>query len=367
VRRGAWAVLILVLIAAGISALIYWYVRLRQSEAGRGAPREAQSMETRLIATAPPAIRTFIVRVPWVGVVQSSSTVELVALVAGRVQSIEATDEMPVQVGASVMVLGGPLVVAQQAKLEANLESSKLQLALAGQNVQRLEQNIKEQLSTKNDLATAQEAQVKLQAQVRDAQIALQVLQEQTHVTAPMAGVFTKRRVSIGQTVKVDDVLGAIVDPNHLRVVASLYPKPQTRLEGKDAVVRITMDRTAPGTVRRIVPQADSLGATIVWIEGPQIDRQLRPGQTVAGEVMVEIRPPSLAVPEAAVVYDQRDQPYVFVEVQGRYERRNVRPGLTQNGWVEILSGLQAGESVVTQGAYEIASREFSSQYRVED
>ncbi len=366
-RRRAWVVLILVLVAAGVSALIYWYVRPRQSAAGRGTSYEAQSIESRLIAVAPPTVRTFVVHVPWVGVAQSVSTVELTALMAGRIQSIEATDEMPIRTGASVMVLGGPLVMAQEAKLEANLESSKLQLGLASQNVQRLEQNIKEQLSTRNDLATAQEAQLKLQAQVRDAQMALQALQEQSHITAPIAGVFTNRRVSVGQTVKVDGVLGSIIDPNHLRVVASLFPPAETRLEGKEATVRIATGRMVPGVVRRMVPQADSMGATILWIEGPQIDRQLRPGQTVAGAVTLEIRPSSLAVPESAVLYDQRDQPYVFVEVQGRYERRDIDLGLTQEGWAEVVSGLQKDESVVTQGAYEIASREFSSQYRVED
>ncbi|MCL5282137.1 MAG: efflux RND transporter periplasmic adaptor subunit [Planctomycetes bacterium] len=366
-RRGVWIVLLLVLIAAGVAALIYGYIRPPRREAGQGSRRESRSIESRLIAVAPPTVRTFVVRVPWVGVIQSTSTVELIALVAGRVQSLAATDEMPIQAGASVMVLGGPLIVAQQAKIEANLESLQSQLGLAHQNVQRLEQNIKEQLSTRNDLATAQEAQLKLQAQVRDAQMALQALQEQTHVVAPIAGVFTNRRVNIGQTVKADDVLGAIVDPNHLRVVASLFPPAQTPLTGKEATVRITTNRTVPGIVRRIVPQADSLGATTVWIEGPQIDQQLRPGQTVAGEVIMEVRPSSWAVPESAVLYHERDQPYVLVEVQGRYERRNVRLGLTQEGWVEILSGLQPGESVVTQGAYEIAGREFSSQYRVED
>ncbi len=366
-RRGAWVVLILVLIAVVIAALIYSYFRPTPGDGGHSPPYAAQSIEKRLIAIAPPTVRTFVVRIPWVGVVQSTSTVELIALAAGRVQSLGAMDEMPVQAGASVMVLGGPLVTAQQAKLEADMESLKAQLGLASQNVQRLEQNIKEQLSTRNDLATAQEAQLKLQAQVRDVQMALQSLQEQTHVTAPIAGVFTNRRVSLGQTVKVDDVLGTIVDPNHLRIVASLFPQPQTRLEGKEVVVRITTDRTAPGVVRRIVPQADSMGATIVWIDGPQIDRQLQPGQTVAGEIVVEVRPSSLAVPESAILYDQRDQPHVFIEVQGRYERRNLRLGLTQDGWVEVLSGLREGESVVTQGAYEIASREFSSRYRVED
>lgn len=72
-------------------------------------------------------------------------------------------------------------------------------------------------------------------------------------------------------------------------------------------------------------------------------------------------------MPESAVVYGPQEQPYVFVQEQGGYERRDVRLGITQDGWVEILAGLQPGQAVVTKGAYELLHREFSSQYRVED
>jgi RND family efflux transporter MFP subunit len=363
-RRGIWFVLLLVILVAAASGLKYWRTRSETAPAPKAT--ETPALANRLIATAEPVERTFTLRVPWTGLVQSNAAVELTALVAGRVEAIEAADEMPVAAGAPVLTLGGPLLTAQQAKLEIGVESLQAQLALASQTVQQLQQNVAQRLATRSELAAAQAEQLKLQAQLQDAQRQLQSWGAQTRVIAPTAGVFTDRRVSVGQAVQAGAVLGAIVDPNHLRIVAALFAPEGAPLVGKEASVRLTQERVLSGVVRRIEPQASDTGATMAWIEGPQIDRELRPGQTVAGEVTVDVRP-SLAVPESAVLYDAREQSYVLVAEQGRYEPRGVRVGLTENGWVEILAGLQKGQTVVTAGAYEIANSEFSRQFRVED
>jgi cobalt-zinc-cadmium efflux system membrane fusion protein len=115
-----------------------------------------------------------------------------------------------------------------------------------------------------------------------------------------------------------------------------------------------------------VLPEASGAGATAVWIEGPQIDERLHPGQTVSGDVTLDIRQ-ALTVPQSAVVYDANEQPYIFVQEDGTYTFRAVRLGLTQGGWVEVLSGLEQGRPVVTQGAYELFYRRFNEQFKVED
>lgn len=361
-KRTTWSFLTLIAIAA-IFALSYETVR-RARQGGQTTP-ETKPLQG-LILTAEPVMRDFTQQAPWTGVVQSVATVELVALTDGRIEAIQATDEVPLRAGAMVMTLGGPLLTARQEKLRANIESLQAQLALAGQNLEAIQQNVTQQLATRSDLATAQAEQLKLEAQLREAQAEMETVGLQTRVLAPISGVFTSRRVSIGQAVKEGDTLGTIIDPNHLRIVASLFVSDPTALQGKEAVVRLGAGRSLSAVVRNVLPQASSTGAAQVWIEGPQIEERLRPGQTTTGEVITEFRT-SPAVPESAVVYGPQEQPYVFVQEQGGYERRDVRLGITQDGWVEILAGLQPGQAVVTKGAYELLHREFSSQYRVED
>ncbi len=361
-KRTTWFVLALIAIAV-IFALSYEMVK-RAEQGGQAAP-ETKPLQG-LITTAELIMKDFTQQVPWTGIVQSVATVNLIALTDGRIEAIQAADESPVRAGATVMMLGGPLLTARQEKLRAAIESLQAQLDLAGQTLKVLQQNVIQQLATTSDVATAQAAQLRLEAELRGAQTDLDTLGVQVHVIAPLSGVFTNRRVNVGQDVKEGDGLGAIIDPNHLRIVASLFAPDQTALRGREAVVRLGAGGTLSAIIREVPPQAGSTGATQVWIEGPQVDERLRPGQTAGGEIIVEIRA-SPAVPESAVVYDSQEQPYVFVQEQGRYERRSIRLGLAQDGWIEILDGLQAGQAVVTQGAYELLHREFSSQYRVED
>lgn len=319
-----------------------------------------------LIVTSQPVMSEFTLRVPWIGLVQSQSSVTLTALASGKVDAIKAKDEMPVAEGATVIELGGAQVESKHSALQAAVDSLASEASLATQKVERLQQNLEEQLTTKDELAAAQESQIRLTNQLRDARLALESFEKQTRITAPMAGVFTKRRVSAGQTVNAGDVVGEVMNPRHLRITASLFPPEGIELGGRQAVIRLAENQTVAGTISRVLPEASETGATRVWIEGSEIDQRLRPGETAAGEVIAETRS-SLAVPRSAVVYGPDEQPYVFVQRNGEYERRGVNLGLTEGDRVEVLAGLEEGQSVVTKGAYELFYQSFSRQFRVKD
>ena len=366
-RTRQWIVVILVVIVAAVSfGLWYQYGKNRPLTAGP-SPVDRSSIATALIATSPPVTRTLSQRVPWVGTVESQALVQLKALQAGRVEAVEAQDEAPIGQGATVIRLGGPQVETQRARLQADMESLQSQLNLAGQTVERLKQNLGAQLATAEQLVTAQEAQVKLAGELRSAQLTLQSFEQQVRITAPLAGVFTHRQVSPGQTVNAGDAIGDIIDPNHLRVVASLFAPPAAALEGREATVRLDATQPLAGTIRRILPQAGGTGATVVWIESPQVNERLRPGQTVSGQATIATRQAALTVPQSAIVYDANEQPLVFIGKDATYESHAVRLGLTQEGWVEVVSGLEPGQPVVTQGAYELFYRRFNEQFKVED
>jgi cobalt-zinc-cadmium efflux system membrane fusion protein len=59
-----------------------------------------------------------------------------------------------------------------------------------------------------------------------------------------------------------------------------------------------------------------------------------------------------LSVPVSAVLHDEENEPFVYVEVEPRqFARRRVAVGAEQNGKVEIRSGLKEGEQVVSEGS----------------
>src|SRR3546814_1638263 len=61
----------------------------------------------------------------------------------------------------------------------------------------------------------------------------------------------------------------------------------------------------------------------------------------------------SLSVPELAVVGDGEDR-FVFVVEDGKAKRTKVDTGIRQNGLVEILGGVKAGQTVVTDGVVKL-------------
>jgi len=82
----------------------------------------------------------------------------------------------------------------------------------------------------------------------------------------------------------------------------------------------------------------------------------LRPGMTGAVAIEVGTPHPAVVVPEAAVVYDAA-QPVVFVaEADGRFTPHPVRLGVVRDGAVEVVSGVDAGATVVTTGAASLLS-----------
>jgi len=366
-KRKYYIVIMLVVALIGLAVFAYWYDRTRRSDEGNVASSTSSPVDRPLITSALPARRTFSLRIPLIGKVESRASVELTALMAGRVEVINAEDQRQLEKGQRVMQLGGTRIEDARARLMTEIESLVTQVDLARQTVERLKESLQTRLATKDQLAAAQDAKVGLETQLREAQLNLETLENQINILAPMEGVFTDRRVSVGQDVNAGQVVGEIIDTSRLRISASLFPPRGVKLQNKEATIRLSENRTLTGTVRRILPRALSTGAVTVWIEGPQIDTHLHPGQMVGGDITAESISGTLAVPKSAIVYDSEEHPYLFVSKDSSYKPLSIQVGLEQDGWVEVLSGLEEDQLVVTQGAYELFYSKFNEQFKVQD
>jgi RND family efflux transporter MFP subunit len=351
----------------GMAVFTYWHAKSQGAATENVASSNSSPIARPLITTAHPALRTFTRRTPWIGTVEAKTSVELTALVAGRIEQIDAEDQLQLEKGQRVMRLGGSQIEETRANLTAMIESLGAQLDLARQTVERLKESLKTRLATKDQMAAAQDVKVRLETQLRETRLSLKTLEHQTNITAPIDGIFTNRRVSVGQKVNAGQIVGDIIDTRRLRIAASLFPPRGIELQGKKATIRLSDKQTLTGIIQRILPQALSTGAVTVWIEGPLINTQLRPGQMVGGDIVVSIKSDALAVPESAIVYDSQEQPYLFVSKDSAFEPLGIQVGREQDGWVEVLSGLKPDQLVVTQGAYELFYRRFNEQFKVQD
>lgn len=361
-----YLVLITVVCLVGIT-LTYWYIQNKKPSMDQPSKSASSSSVPALIATGHPTRHVFIRRLPWLGMVESRAKVEMTAQVAGRIESIDVKDQARVRKGQPVVRLGGPQVNEMQANLDSEIESLKSQVNLAEQTTERLKQNLEVKSATKDQLAKAQAEKIKLETQLHQAQVRLQTLGKQLRLAAPMNGIFTNRRVSPGQYVTAGQVIGEILAADQLRIAASLFPPQGSELQGKEATILLGDSRRLTGKVGSVLPHAQDTGATTIWIEGAAIDAHLHPGQMVEGNVDLDVGTEDLAVPETAIIFDKQEHPYIFVRRGGSYEPRQVKLGIVQDGWAEVLSGLEPEQLVVTQGAYELYYRQFNEQFKVQD
>lgn len=321
----------------------------------------------------PPAIRTepvgrqdFAQTVPWLGRVESRGAVTVVSPLAARVLAVLAPDGGTVQKGDPLFALGGPVLEARLDSARAREAALVREAALARDVARRQEEAARLKVVDENAAATAESDRHRAEADLRQAEAELASLEAAVTLRAPAAGVFTDRRANPGQDVEPGAPLAEITDPGRLRVVATAYVPAGLALEGRPASVSTEGGEVAL-TVARTFPGRSPAGGTRLWLEGEGLEGRFGPGVEVSGTLSAAEHKGALAVPRSAVVYDEKERPFVFLKRAGLYVQTPVTLGFTSHDSVEVASGLREGDEVVVEGAYELFYRDFGKTYRVED
>jgi cobalt-zinc-cadmium efflux system membrane fusion protein len=175
---------------------------------------------------------------------------------------------------------------------------------------------------------------------------------------APFDGVVTTYDIAQGEVVEPERELFTITDLSQVWVLADIYEKDIAKVRaGTDAVVRVDAypDRMFSGRVTYITdlidPQTRSAKARVV-VANP--DAALKLDMFARVSVPTADVRNTLVVPVAAVQTID-NQSVVFVRTgETRFERRVVETGATTGDDMEIRSGLQAGEPVVSTGSFHL-------------
>lgn len=176
---------------------------------------------------------------------------------------------------------------------------------------------------------------------------------------APVSGFVMERNAFTRQRVTQDTVLYTVADLSTVWVVADVfeYEAANVRL---NQPATITMDylpgRTLHGRVSYILPQVDPNTRTLkVRIQVDNPGYLLKPDMYCNVELQAG-GARKLVVPQSAVL-NSGDRQVVFLDLgNGHFEPRDVKIGAQTGGRVEILSGLQPGERIVTSGNFLIDS-----------
>ncbi|WP_050524547.1 efflux RND transporter periplasmic adaptor subunit [Pseudorhodobacter wandonensis] len=196
--------------------------------------------------------------------------------------------------------------------------------------------------------ARAQVTLVSAQADNIDLQL------RRTEVKSPVNGEITQRNAILGSIASAAGApMFTLIRDGALEMDADIAESDILRIAAGQKVVLSLVGTDAPltGTVRLVEPTIDAvtrLGRARISLDQPS---QLRSGMFIDAEVLVAERQ-ALAVPVTAVGRSA-DGATVKQVRDGLVTQVPVQTGIRDSGWVEILSGLKAGDSIVTKaGAF---------------
>jgi len=278
-----------------------------------------------------------------VGTVQAKLHATLEAKVSGHIE------RLPVELGQQVKA-GELLALLGSSELKARFDQAEASQEQAKRNWDRISALFHQQAATRAEYDDAQ-----AQKRVADAAVAeAKAMLDYAKVVAPFDGVVTKKWVDVGDLASPGKPLVDIEDTSQLRVQADVPDVIASHVQQGDRItVRVdTLDGNLTGTVAEISPAADPIAHTFRIKADLPANSGLRSGQFARLEVPVG-ESKALLVPDAAVV--QRGQMEIlFVVVKGHAQLRLVKTGRHVGDQMEILSGLDAGDTVVIQGASQL-------------
>ncbi|HYQ89268.1 MAG TPA: efflux RND transporter periplasmic adaptor subunit [Candidatus Binatia bacterium] len=178
-------------------------------------------------------------------------------------------------------------------------------------------------------------------------------------ILAPETGVVIEKNVVRGSAFTAGQTLYKIAPIHPVWVIASVYPYelPWVRIGMAATILSPFLhEASRAGRVSTIDPYLDPQARTAqVRVVVPNTNGDLKPDMFV--DVLLSAsRGKRLAIPQSAVLY-AGDKRLVFVDLgDGRFAAREVTLGAKAGDDIEVVSGLEAGEVVVTSGNFLIAS-----------
>ena len=177
-------------------------------------------------------------------------------------------------------------------------------------------------------------------------------------IASPIAGTVTGRKVSPGQFVRADntDPMFTIADVSSMWLVANVTETDIPLIKvGQEVAVQVV---AYPGEVFRA--RLTYVGASMdpaarrltVRAEIANPDGRLKPDMFASFHIMTGVSTRSPSLPTAAVLRESDGTMTAWVTIDGkRLVKRTVKVGLQQDGFSQVLEGLEAGERVATESA----------------
>ena len=292
---------------------------------------------------------TIIEKVP--ASVEAAQATLISSRLLARIVAVEVRAGDNVKQGDLLLELENSDIEAQVQQAEASIRANTARLNEARQNLERVKEL---QAGGVMSVADLEKAQANYDALVADQAGAVQALEEAktalgyTEILAPFDGRVVDRFAEPGDTAQPGTKLLALYNPLSLRIEAQVREVVALGLEvGQALQVEIpAMQKIVDAVIQERVPAADPGSRSFLVKAGVAFDKSLLPGMYARLLVPVGTGKKLLIPADRVVHVGQLDLVWVYQD--GQSYRRFVRIGeVDKEGRVEILAGLEEGESVL--------------------
>lgn len=301
---------------------------------------------------------------------ESIHKVTIVARVNALVQSIEVEEGDIVKQGQVVARLDDREIKNnyEQAKIavdqaEFSLKQAEVRSQLSESNFKRsaslFEQKLISQqefdqaaLTNRTDALALDVSNQQLDA-ARARLEAAEIQLEYTEIHSSIEGVVTQRLIEVGQRVGANEAVFTVEDFDPLWARIYIPERELTKVSiGQQAKLKLQAipETDFKAQIRMISPTVDAESGTVKVTLEVRRNGMLRPGMFGTAYLATETHPDAVVIPKRAVIRERDENRVFVVQPDNTVVKKEVTLGFTDEELVEIVSGLDAGDMVVTVG-----------------
>ncbi|TQV83921.1 efflux RND transporter periplasmic adaptor subunit [Denitrobaculum tricleocarpae] len=329
-----------VLAGLALGGYVYYQQALLASAESKGHTTQAA---TRSIAVevAPAESRKLARILEAVGTTRALRSIDIVPDAEGRIVEIDIVAGREVEAGQLLARLDDEIEQATLTEAQATLDEKSAALARA------------ETLFQSKTVSRATIDQVRAETAIaRATQERAQRRLDDRVVRAPFSGVLGIKAIDLGARVDTDSVLTSLDDLSAVEIEFSLPETVYGQIEEGQAVTAVAAafpGRSFTGTVVAVDSRIDQTSRAFkLRARLPNEKRELPAGMFMRLSLAMGARDAVIVREEAILV--QGGNAYLFIVENGKAVQRRITAGARRDGMVEVVSGIAAGEVVVSRG-----------------
>jgi cobalt-zinc-cadmium efflux system membrane fusion protein len=317
------------------------------------------------VLTVEPTSLTRSLRLTGAVAYDSFHTTPVITQVSGPVSRIVVVPGQGVERGQPMLYVASP----DYSQLRSNYLKAKDAYALAQKSYARAKDLYEHHAIAEQNLEQAESTEVQAQGDLTAAEAALKVLgvadpnslltappSFEASVKAPIRGQVVEQNVAVGQLLQPGATQCFMIsDTSTVWVLVNVYQKdlPYVRVGDMVDIHTDSYPDTFHGRISYVAAALDPNTRTLqARIETANPGQKLKKDMYVSAAVDAGTIQNAIALPDAAILRDTENQPFVYVEQSGnQFGRRSVTLGESIKGQTAITSGLKPGDRVIGNGS----------------